>query len=117
MAIQELTVQTVPFQSHLNLTNNLTAATSVNISFINDGYSILVVQNNSGGNRLVKIQSEPDNAGRIDEDLSTTGYNVPTMTTEIFGPFRPIWWNDAGKIFIELDATATTNLAVFKLQF
>jgi hypothetical protein len=121
MAIQELTAGAgyvvQPFQGHASLTTSFVAATQTNISFTNDGYCVLFVQNNSGGNRLVKISSEPDNAGRIDEDLSTTGFNVPTMTTEMFGPFRPIWWNEAGKVFIELDATATTNLVVVKYQF
>lgn len=121
MAIQELKpgagYVTVPFQGHANLTTGFVAATQTNISFVNDGYTVLFVQNNTGGNRLVKISSEPDNAGRIDEALTTTGFDVPTMTTEMFGPFRPIWWNEAGKVFIELDAIATTNLLVVKYQF
>lgn len=121
MAIQELKpgagYVTVPFQGHASFSTSFVAAAQTNISFVNDGYCVLFVQNNSGGNRLVKIQSEPDNAGRIDEALSTEGFDVPTMTTEMFGPFRPIWWNEAGKVFIELDAIATTNLLVVKYQF
>jgi hypothetical protein len=114
MAIQTLTVQTVPFQSHLEQT--LTAATSVDVNFVNDGYSILVVNNTSGGAINVKIVSVPDNAGRIDEDLTTTGYSQPAGI-QIYGPFRPVWFNDQGKVSVTLGQTANMSLGVFKLQF
>ncbi len=114
MAITPIVVQTVPFQGHLAQT--LVPAATVDLSYINDGYSILVINNASGGPVNVKISSVKDNAGRIDEDLTTTGFAQP-VGIQIYGPFRPIWFNDAGKILVTLAQTANITVGVFKLQF
>lgn len=123
MAATPLTVYTVPFQSVMNLTANNTTATA-EMTFVNDGYTVMNVVNADPDNALtVTITGVKDNAGRgktITQEVAAAGGYF------MFGPLRPIWWNDSGDIQVSFstgedmgvpNTLANIGVKVMKLQF
>lgn len=102
----------------------LIAATdaALNMSFINDGYTILIVQNLAAAVTTVTVYGVPDNAGRsVGVNFAQT---VPGVTLNptvggigIFGPYRPIWWNQAGVVNVTFSAITTVTVKAVSLQF
>jgi hypothetical protein len=124
MAATQLTVYTVPFQGAMDLKTNNTVATA-DMTFVNDGYTVMNVVNSDAANDLtVTITGVRDNAGRTKTLTQTVtaagGYFM-------FGPFRPIWWNDSGDVQVSFstgdDGMGVPNslddigVKVMKLQF
>jgi hypothetical protein len=125
MAVTPLTVYTVPFQGDMDLTTNLTIPTA-EMSYVNDGYTVMMVVNNEdnmGNDLTVTITGVRDNAGRgktLTETVENEGGRY------LFGPFRPIWWNDSGDIQVSFSTGDTMGVPnsldnigvkVMKLQF
>lgn len=115
MAITPITIYTVPFQSKLDLTTSLAAATAATttMSFINDGYTVLFIRSAMGATPTVTISSAPDNSGRV----GSISEQITANSTVSYGPFRPIWWNVGGLVSVGLSASANITLCCFKYQF
>lgn len=97
MAATPLTVYTVPFQGVIDLNADITVATA-DMTFVNDGYTVMHVLNVDAVNDLdVTITGVKDNAGRAKTLTQTVSANGGSV---VFGPFRPIWWNDSGDVQI-----------------
>lgn len=114
MAALVIPVVEVPFQESLSFTDNDTAVPSgLEVQFVNDGYTIFVVNNAAMSDNDVTISAIPDNAGR---DVNYTA-TVTAESTMIFGPFRPVWWNQAGVVTATFESDTTTTCAAIRLQF
>ena len=104
----ELTVLDMPYQSTLDFTANDTAVSAdLEMYFINNGYTILVVDNAAMATNDVVISSV---AGDVPgtEDLEVT---VGAQTTQIFGPFQPLWWNQGGYVYVTFENNTTITVA------
>lgn len=111
-----LPVTEVPFQAEIdNLT--FTSADQPNGNmFDNDGKTVLVVKNTTGGPITLTVQSVADDAGRVG-NLSVV---VPATTGIGFvPPLRQAWFNqraaDVGKVYLDWSAAGAT-IAVLRLQ-
>jgi len=111
MAFQTLTVAEQPFQSYSQITDNLVAATSTDLQFRNDGYTILYFV--ATGTPTITIESVPDNAARLG-DIS---FQLAANKVYAVGPLRPIWWNYGGVVQISLDATGGSSFLPVRYQF
>ena len=83
--------------------------------FDNDGNTVLLVKNPTGGNITLTVRAVADEAGRA-VDLALV---VPlTSGQAVVGPLRGSWWNqrvtDAGKVYVDYSATGCT-VAVLRL--
>lgn len=114
MARTEISVTEVPFQNAVLYSG--TAADAANgMMFVNDGQSIAIVENGSGGDVTVGILAEADLAGRtVDFD-----YTMSDGERFFFGPYRPIWWNqrtgdDLGKVYVDFDVDTSVTIQVVK---
>lgn len=111
MAFQTLAVVEQPFQSYTQITDEFVAATSTDLQFRNDGYTLLYFV--ATGTPTITVTSIPDNAGRI-EDINFT---AAANKVYAFGPLRPIWWNYGGVVQISLDATGGASFLPVRYQF
>jgi hypothetical protein len=123
MAATEIVVQSGGFQTTRTLTY---VASQLEMTFINDGYTVLFVKNGSGGAVVVTFTPVKDNAGRtkiIIPEVSPVNEVDPAWTladgaNATFGPFRPIWWNKGGYVNVAFDvADADILVAAVKFQF
>jgi hypothetical protein len=77
--------------------------------FDNDGNTILLAKNPTGGTITMTVRAVADEAGRT-VDLALL---IPlTSGQAIVGPLRGAWWNqrvtDAGKVYVDWSATGCT---------
>jgi hypothetical protein len=104
------------FQQGLVLGAEATPGTNAaaNMSFVNDGYTVLLVANGNGSPTTVTVYGVPDNAGR------TVGWTfalaVPAGSTGFFGPYRPIWWNMSGVLNVSFSVTADVVVQAVSIQ-
>ena len=112
MAIQVLDVLQAPFQGQVEIVGNLVAATSTEIKFVNDGYTLLYVLANASG-RVITVRSIPDNAARLG-NIVVTMVEDDLFTT---APLRPIWWNFGGMVEISLSSISDITLTAIRYQF
>ena len=124
MAVTDIPVITAPFQGQpnpvagtltgvgLNLSLSTMAATQ-NMSFINDGYTILYVITVAGSTGNITISSVRDNAGRVADIGPITSVVSSTFS---YGPFRPIWWNYGGRVNLSF-SVPPTNTSVAAVQY
>lgn len=79
--------------------------------FLNDGRTILLALNSSGGALTITIASIADKYGRSDTALTTL--SIPAGVFKFFGPFPQSVWNqlgaDIGNIYVN---TAASTLQV-----
>jgi hypothetical protein len=131
VAIQPIPIYNAPFQGGVagtNLTTTatgiVTAVTSVNCTFVNDGYTVLYIIMGATP-AFLYIPSVPDNAGRVGNIGVVDGAGVPTVagvtlaatTTYSFGPFRPVWWNFGGTMNVVFSNATTIKLAALRYSF
>lgn len=132
MATQKIPVYTAPFQGGTNGTDIttvvdgiITTVTSPEISFVNDGYTVLIVKKGTTEDVNIYIPSVPDNAGRIKNigafdvvtGLPTAAAQVIRSTSRLYGPFRPIWWNFGGTITVSFNLITRLDVAAIRLEF
>lgn len=121
MAATELNVATVPFQGYLDLaaTGNMIAVpSSLECTFVNNGNTILVVENNAVATNLVTITAVPDNAGRS----TNISFAVPAIAggvsnVTLFGALRPVWWNYGGVVRVTFANNTTIRVGAINIQF
>jgi hypothetical protein len=106
-----IAIDVVPYQGQISLTDNLTNA-AAEMSFINDGYTILVVSTGAVTPTLT-IYSVPDD---IPGTENITGALVANKIN-IYGPFQPLFWNVGGSVQLTLSSATSVQVACFKLQF
>lgn len=87
-------------------------AAALNMSFVNDGYTVLFVTTVATVPQLT-ITAVSDNAGR---SVNIGPTILVANQTRAFGPFRPVWWNYGGTINITFSA-APTNIVVAAVSF
>lgn len=107
MAITPISIDVVPYQGQISITDNLTAA-AANMSFINDGNTILVVTTGAVTPTLT-ITSTGTNPG-----VSTISGALVANKTSIYGPFQPLWWNFGGSVQVTLSSATSVTVACFK---
>ena len=119
MAATTIPVTVAPFQGGTNGTDIITLvagsviAAATEMQFVNDGYSVLFVTTGAVTPNIT-ITSVEDNADR----LGTIGPVALTANvTRAYGPFRPVWWNQAGVVSVTFSAAANVKVAVLKFQF
>lgn len=114
MAATELTVLDVPYQGSIDFTANDTAVPSgLEMYFINNGYTILVVNNAAMATNTVVISSVQDDIPGT-EDLQVT---VAAQSTQVFGPFQPLYWNISGYVYATFQNNTTITVAALNFQF
>jgi hypothetical protein len=110
----ELTVVNMPYQSSLDFTANDTAVPAgLEMYFINNGYTILVVNNAAVATNDVTITSVPDDIPGT-EDLVVT---VAASSIQVFGPFQPLYWNIGGNVYVTFEDNTTITVAALNLTF
>lgn len=110
----ELTVIDMPYQGSLDYTANATAVdTELDYFFLNNGSTILVVDNQAMATNDVVITSvSGDKPGT--ENLTVT---VAAQSVEVFGPFEPLWWNIGESVYVTFENDTTINVAALNLTF
>ena len=110
----ELTVLDVPYQGSIDFTANETAVPAgLEMYFVNNGYTILVVNNVAMATNDVVISSVPGDVPGT-EDLEVT---VAAQSTQIFGPFQPLYWNQGGYVYVTFEDNTTISVAALSFQF
>ena len=119
MPATNIPITVAPFQGGTNGTDLVTLlagsviAATTEMQFVNDGYSVLFVTAAAAAANIT-ITSVYDNAGR----LGNIGPSALTLNaTRAYGPFRPIWWNQAGVVNVTFSAIVNIKVAVVKFQF
>lgn len=91
------------------------ADATAEMSFVNDGYTILYVANTTAdADTDVTITQVRDNAGRKVSPFTITVY---TETQVAFGPYRPIWFNQSGLVNVAFSVTANIRVSCVSLKF
>lgn len=81
--------------------------------FVNDGKTILVINNAGSGSQAADVISVADSAGRL-QDLTVTTTNGKIS---IAGPFNPSLWNQAdGKVHIDASVEDNFEFAAVQLK-
>ena len=112
MAVETLNVIRVPFQSQINFTGSFVNV-STQMRYANDGYTILYVRVGAV-TPTITISSVQDNASRY----GNIGPTLMTANRTIsYGPFRPIWWNNSGFVYVTLDDATNVTVAILNYQF
>lgn len=94
-------------------TSGLVIAATTEMSFVNDGYTILFVTTGDVTPNLT-ISSIPDNAER-NFDIGPTA--LTANETRAFGPFQPIWWNYGGIVSVSISNDTTVWVAAISFTF
>lgn len=104
-------IDVVPYQGQISLTNNLTNA-AASMQFINDGYTILVVSTGAVTPTLTIYAAANDIPGT--ENISGA---LVANKVNIYGPFQPLYWNQAGSVQLTLSSATSVQVACFRFQF
>jgi hypothetical protein len=110
--ITTLSVVRVPFQGEINFTDQFVDA-STEMKYPNDGYTILYVRVGAA-TPTITISSVQDSASRYGNIGPTV---MQANRTISYGPFRPIWWNNSGFVYVTLSSAANVTVAVLNYQF
>jgi hypothetical protein len=119
MPATPIPITVAPFQGGENGTDIVTLlagsviAATTEMQFVNDGYSVLFVTTGAVTPNIT-ISSVPDNAGR---EGPIGPIALTANVTRAYGPFRPIWWNQAGVVNVTFSNAANVKVAVVKFQF
>lgn len=109
----ELTVVDVPYQGALDITaNETTVDTELTYYFVNNGNTILIVNNAAMATNDVTITSVSGDIPGT-EDLTVT---VAAQSVEIFGPFQPLYWNTGGYTYVTFETDTTVTVAALNLS-
>jgi hypothetical protein len=110
----QLDVIDVPYQGSLDFTaNDVAVPASLSMYFINDGYTILIVNNAAMADNDVTIVSVADDVpGTTDLTETVAGESI-----RVFGPFEPLWWNNNGYVYVNFEDDTTVTVAALSLQF
>jgi hypothetical protein len=100
----------IPYQGGINVTDNLIDA-ATDMSFINDGYTILVVSPAAVTPTLTIYSVADDVPGTTNISETLTASKVM-----IYGPFEPLWWNTAGSVFINFSSPTSVKVGCFSMQ-
>ena|SRR3989304_4479093 len=89
------------------------AAVASSDTFSNDGRTLLVVANASGGNRIVTLTATATVDGLTITNPTVT---IATGATKIIGPFPPRWFNSSsGVVTVTYDGTTSTTAAAVQM--
>tara|TARA_Y100000114_G_scaffold23707_1_gene19437 strand:- start:115 stop:456 length:342 start_codon:yes stop_codon:yes gene_type:complete len=110
--IQTLDVVRVPFQGEINFTDQFSNAYT-QMKYPNDGYTVLYVRVGAV-TPTITISSVQDSASRYGNVGPTV---MQANKTVSYGPFRPIWWNNSGFVYVTLSNAANVTVAVLNYQF
>jgi hypothetical protein len=127
MAITNIPVIEAPFQSVPELVGmdlkagvNITTlasgkviAAASEMSFVNSGYTVLFVTLAATASNMT-ITTVDDNADRTG---TYTPIVLTTNATTAIGPLRPIWFNDAGRVFISFSSVTDVKVCAVNFQF
>lgn len=106
-----IAIDVVPYQGQISLTDNLTnAATSM--SFVNNGYTILVVSTGAVTPTLTIHSVAGDVPGTSDITGALTANKI-----NIYGPFQPLYWNQGGSVIVTLSNATSVQVACFSFQY
>lgn len=110
----QLDVIEIPYQGSIDFTANDTAVSSdLEMYFVNNGYTILVVNNAAmATNDIVVSSVQGDIPGT--EDLEVT---IAAESVQILGPFQPLWWNTAGYVYVSFENDTTITVAALNISF
>jgi len=90
------------------LTTAAMGGTDTAFEFVNDGGTIVVVENGSAG-----VVTASPTAGSIDGlTITSPVISVTNGTSKFFGPFDPKYFNVSGKCTIVINSPATTISAL-----
>jgi hypothetical protein len=105
-----LTVQTAT-NSGATLTFAAVAASDV---FTNDGDTVALFDNGSGGNIVITATAAGTPGGLSLSDVVTA--NIATATIGVIGPFDPTYFNDSnGQVTLASDVTSSVTVAILKV--
>jgi S-formylglutathione hydrolase FrmB len=111
IAVTDATAQPPTF-----ILSNVAADAVNNNMFLNDGRTVLVVSNGSGGALTVTILSIADKYGR--SDTVFTSFSLPAGATRFFGPFPQSVWNqvgsDIGNVYVN-PSSASLGVSAIRL--
>lgn len=83
-------------------------------SFVNDGKTLLLVKNGSGGAMSITVKSVKDEHGRTGDVV----LSLADSAEGVFGPFKPSIFNQTGGVVnVDIDADTTSFLAAVKQTF
>ena len=106
-----LTPQTIDLTG---LAYTLGAATAAGDVFANDGRTMLMVANASGGNCVVTINNQTVSSYGKDDDEAVT---IANGETQIIGPFDPVRFNNsAGQVEVTYSTDTSVTVAVLKMH-
>lgn len=109
----ELTVVDVPYQGSISFTaNDVAVPASLEMYFVNNGSTILVVNNAAMADNDVTITSVSGDIPGT-SDLVTT---VVAQTVQVFGPFQPLWWNQGGYTYVSFENDTTITVVALNLS-
>jgi len=94
----------------------LAAATDTEIQFKNSGDLVLFVDNQSAGVRTVTLKAQPDPFGRGGAGVNDEVIAIPAGEVGFVPFMSPAMFNNGGIASVELDATATTNVGIYRLS-
>jgi hypothetical protein len=117
MPILPITVHKQPFQGQISVDPTAMQASQSEMSFVNDGYTVLLVTNmddNMGSDTTVSIFGVPSNSGR---DYTISQLVEKEGGSYLFGPFRPAFWNDSGVVFVSFSSTTEVYVKAIDLTF
>lgn len=110
----ELSVVNVPYQGTLSFTANDTAVpASLEMYFINNGYTILIVNNAAMADNDVTIHSVANDIPGTQDIVQT----VVGQSIQVFGPFQPLYWNQGGYVYVSFESDTTVTVAALNFQF
>lgn len=105
-----IAIDVVPYQGQINITDNLTAATA-SMNFVNNGYTVLVVSTGAVTPTLT-ISSVPGDVPGVEDITGALTANKITM----YGPFQPLYWNQAGYVYVTLSSASSVSVACFNFS-
>ena len=103
-------IEVGPYQGQISITDSLVAA-SASMSFINNGYTVLVLSTGAVTPTLTISSVEGDVPGTSDISGALTANKV-TM----YGPFQPLYWNQGGSVLVTLSNATSVQVACFSFQ-
>lgn len=93
----------------------LAAATDTELQFANDGNMVLFIDNQSAGVRQVTLKATPDPFGRGGAGTNDVVIDIPAGEVGFFPFMTPAMFGNVGLTTVTLDASATTNVGLYRL--
>lgn len=117
MARIALSVLTLPTRAGISIADAaLTAANTDGHMFVNDGRTVLILQNTNGAIRTVTVQTPIAVDGLAVADLSIT---VPALTGRVITPPFPVTvYNQSnGMVFVDYSGVSQTLVAAVRIPW